>query len=67
MLETVKNYIANLPTTSFSDYYQDYVASFQHRSVNHQIEVDSHKFKSIDDIETVLKGLNTLTEELKRI
>lgn len=66
MLETIKQCINNLPDKSFDDLYQEYIVETQNRIMNHQLNIDSHRFRSIDDINTVLKDLNKLTEELKK-
>lgn len=66
MLETIKRCIDNLPNELFEDVYQEYIVETQNRIMNHQLNIDSHRFRSIDDISTILKDLNTLTEELKK-
>lgn len=66
MLNTIKEYIKSIPDKTFDTLYQEYVISVQDNIVKHQIEVDSHKFTTIDDINAVMKDLNALTEELKK-
>ena len=66
MLETIKEKLNEPPLVSFEEFYQSYVEETQDRILRHQIAVDSHKFRSIDDINTIVRDLNSLTEELKK-
>ena len=67
MLQTVRNCIENLPEEPFADFYQDYVQRTQDRILARTIAVDSMRFTSLEDMNTVLESLNTMTEELKRL
>lgn len=65
MLIAIRNAIAMLPNKSFGAFYQDYIRNSQDRIISHDIRVASNQFTSIEDTTNLLKGLNTLTEELK--
>lgn len=67
MLATIKTAIANLPDVDFEDFYQSYVEHSQDSIIDNDIERSSKLFTGINDLTEVLQGLNTLTEELKRL
>ena len=67
MLETVKAYIETLPNKSFPELYQDYVMSAQHKVSEHRLDIDKHRFTSIDNMSSLVAGLNEMTEELKQL
>ena len=67
MLASIRDCIDNLPAEDFEHFYQDYVMEVQDTIMNHRIGVDSLKFTSLDQIGSVLIGLNQMTEELKTI
>ena len=67
MLETIKKCIEDLPDKSFPDYYQEYVMEAEQRVMQHRINIDSHRFVSIDNMSDIIAGLNQMTEELKTL
>ena len=67
MLDMIKNCICSLPDKQFSEFYQDYVMKSQNRISEHRLAIDSHRFRSIDNISIILSGLNAMTEELKNL
>ena len=68
MLQTIRDYIETLDSKpSFGKYYQQYVKSVQDSIVNHDVALASREFTTIEDTAEVIKGLNALTEELKRL
>ena len=66
MLDTVKKELNALPSSPFSDFYQDYVAHVEESIVQHDIKKAYSVVKSIDDIPDIIRGLNKLTEELNQ-
>lgn len=67
MLQEIKRYIEELPDEPFEDYYQRYVKASQDRIIRKDLKVASQSFTQLEDTAEVIKGLNKLTEELKRI
>ena len=65
MLETIKESIANLPSESFGEFYQKYIFDLEDEIIDHDISKANSAFKSIEDINEIVKGINRLTEELK--
>ena len=65
MLRTVREAIINLPDKSFGEFYQDYVKVVQDSIIKRNIDTVSKQVTSFSDTTEVIKGLNTLTEELK--
>lgn len=66
MLDTVKKELNVLPSSSFSDFYQDYVAYIEESIIQHDVKKAYSVVKSIDNIPDVIRGLNKLTEELNQ-
>ena len=62
MLQTIKSCIEILPDKSFSEFYQDYIIQSQNKISDHQINVDKHRFTSIDNISSIMSGLNERTQ-----
>lgn len=67
MLETIRNCINNLPDKDFPELFQEYVIESEQRATKHRINIDSHRFTSIDSITAIIAGLNQMTEELKSL
>ena len=67
MLQTIREAIDNLPDKSFSEFYQDYVISSQDAIINYDVSIAEKHYTSLEDTTKLLKGLNTLTEELKKL
>lgn len=67
MLQSVREYIQELPDIRFSDFYQDYIIESESKVRSHRINLDSHKFNSVEDIGSIIIGLNLMTEELKQL
>lgn len=67
MLQTIRDSISNLPDKSFSEFYQEYVRSSQDSIINHDISIVAKQYTTLEDTTQILKGLNTITEELKKL
>ena len=67
MLQTIRDSISNLPDKSFSEFYQEYVRSSQDSIINHDISIAAKQYTTLDDTTQILKGLNIITEELKKL
>lgn len=67
MLESVRQCINNTPDIVFADFYQQYILNSEHQIVDYGLDIDKHRFTSIDNINDILAGLNIMTEELKHI
>ena len=65
MLDTIRQCIKELPSESFEVMYQRYVKDVQDKIIDHDICLANHSYKSIEDINQLVVGLNILTEELK--
>lgn len=65
MLKVIKQTIDELPSESFGEFYQDYVANLEDDILDHDMKIADSAFKSIDDIPEIIKGLNKMTQELK--
>lgn len=65
MLSKLKSDISDIPNTDFGNFYQSYVARMEDLIIQNDIKKASTVFKSMDDISTIIRGLNKLTEELK--
>lgn len=65
MLSKLKSDISDIPNIDFGDFYQLYVARMEDTIIQNDIKKASAVFKSMDDISTIIRGLNKLTEELK--
>ena len=59
MLETVKNYIAELPDTSFDSFYQAYICRVQDQNIYSELAS-----LRTDDIVTIDKLITRLNNEL---
>lgn len=66
MLDSVKKELNALPSSSFSDFYQDYVAHIEELIIQHDVKKACSVVKSIDNIPDIIRGLNKLTEELNQ-
>lgn len=67
MLQTIREAIENLPDKSFGQFYQEYVKKAQDKIIRKDISFASTQLTSLEDTTDIVKGLNTLTEELERI
>lgn len=67
MLKTIKEYIANMPEQDFGSYYQQYIVEIQNDIISRDLHRAAKAFNSVEDSVTVIKGINQLTEELKRL
>lgn len=65
MLQEIRSCIDNLPDREFEDLYQDYIKDSQDKIIRTDTRYVERNFRSIEDISSVIKGLNILTEELK--
>lgn len=68
MLQTIKECIQSLPDMKFKEYFQDYVRSVQDKIILQDGQQATSIFKdNLSDTQSILQGLNKLTEELKSI
>lgn len=67
MLETIRSCIVELPNIGFPEFYQDFVTSAYKQAINRRIDLDLHRFSSLDSVNVIVEGLNQMTEELKQI
>lgn len=67
MLETIKQAVEELPNETFGEYYQKYVMQSQDSIIQHDVSFAGHQYHSLEDIPQLMQGLNTLSEELKRL
>ena len=67
MLKTIKQAIDDLPEQTFSEFYQSYVSDVQDQIIQHDIGLASTCYKSLEDTRDLIKGINEIAEELKKI
>lgn len=67
MLKTIKEAIKELPSSSFADFYQSYIIGLEDDILRNDIKEATATFNSIDDVPTIIKGLNALTQELTNV
>lgn len=67
MLQTIRRYIDEMPKKTFEEHYQDYVRSIQDAIIEYKLHDIESAYSAIEDSEKLLKGINTLTEELKEL
>lgn len=65
MLQTIKDYISNLPDKDFGSYYQEFICETQDRIIESDANGIQARFVSLDNVNDILSGINKLTEELK--
>lgn len=64
MLETIKQYIANVPNKSFNVFFQEYVIHVQDRDIKN--EVDLFMLFNNPDIRKLNKQINSYHKEFER-
>lgn len=67
MLQTIKTCIDNLSAEPFAVFYQRYVMQVQDMMIESRVRSDSYRFTSLEDTGAVIRGLNLMTEELKKL
>ena len=67
MLEDIKQVILSLPDKDFATFYQDYVVKSQDSIIEHDVNLATKDYTSIEDACQVIRGINKLTEELKQL
>ena len=67
MLQTIRNYIANLPEKDFGTFYQEYVLHIQDDIIEANARALENKYMFSSDTNQILSGINTLTEELNEL
>lgn len=65
MLDNIKQSIIDLPDKPFKDFYQEYISDLEDDIIAYDIEKANSRFRSIEDITDIVKGINQLTEELR--
>lgn len=64
MLQTIKDYISNLPEKDFGTFYQEYVLHIQDDIIEADARVLENKYMFSRNTNQILSGIDTLTEEL---
>lgn len=64
MLQTIKDYISNLPEKDFGTFYQEYVLHIQDDIIEADARVLENKYMFSSSTNQILSGIDTLTEEL---
>lgn len=64
MLQTIKDYISNLPEKDFGTFYQEYVLHIQDDIIEADARVLENKYMFSSNTNQILSGIDTLTEEL---
>ena len=67
MLQTIKDYIANMPDKDFATFYQEYVLSIQDKIVDNDAKLLESRWKGDKSTSEILAGITTLTEELNTL
>ena len=65
MLDQVKKSISELPNISFEEYFQGYVLEVESKVSDYSVNEISKQNVTIEDLSYLIKGINSLTEELR--
>lgn len=67
MLQTIKDYIANLPDKDFGTFYQEYVIRMQDEIIESNVTALESQCLGEKSTKEILSGINILTEELNKL
>lgn len=67
MLQTVRNYINSIPDEPFEKFYQRYVIESHNKILEARASRVEKQLTRIEDASIIIKGINELTEELKKL
>jgi len=67
MLQTVKDYIQSAPEDDFGTFFQKYVLLAQDKLIDNDVKVTESKYGSLTYTSQLIAGINSLTEELKKL
>ena len=65
MLQTIKNYIINLPCKSFGEFYQDYIVQCEDLVVDSDVAAAESEITSMCKIPELIANINMLSNSLR--